>query len=318
MENLRQINIKYNTKNKSINKRKSNIALQCYVMIALPLLGFIVFSVYPILWSFRWSMFSYNGAASTARFIGLENFVTLFTTDPTYWRMWGNTLLFAFCKMPLEIILAMSIALLLNQRFKLTGFFRSVFYLPSVVSVAIIGLIFSNMFNHYGIINAFLLKLGVITENIDWFSYTHTAFATIVIASVWNTFGINVMYLLAALSNVPNEIYESVTIDGASRARKFFSVTLPMIAPVFRTILLLSLIGTLGANDIVLTLTSGSPGGTTNTVMSYVTKRFVPGFTEDAKPALGYGCSMSIMTTIILSTIAIAYNKFSKKMNQLY
>ena len=305
-------------KKKPINKRKANMALQCYIMIALPLLGFLVFSVYPILWSFRWSLYSYNGAAASARFIGLENFVTLFTTDPTYWRMWGNTLLFAFCKMPLEIILAMSVALLLNQHFKLTGFFRSVYYLPSVVSVAIIGLIFSNMFNYFGVINSFLLRIGVITENIDWFASTPTAFATIVIASVWNTFGINVMYLLAALSNVPTEIYESATIDGASRARKFFSVTLPMIAPVFRTILLLSLIGTLGANDIVLTLTGGGPGGTTNTVMSYVTKRFVPGFTEDAKPALGYGCSMSLMTTIILSTIAIAYNRFSKKMNELY
>lgn len=294
------------------------MAVQCYIMIALPIIGFIVFSVYPILWTFRWSLFSYNGAAADARFIGLENFTTIFTKDFTYWRMWGNTILFAVCKMPVEITLAMLLALLLNQKLKLSGFFRSVYYLPSVVSVAVIGLIFSNMFSYFGVINAILQRFGVIEENIDWFASTGTAFSVIVTASIWNTFGVNVMYLLAALVNVPTDIYESATLDGAKPMRKFFSITLPMIAPVFQTIILLSLIGTLGANDIVLTLTGGAPAGTTNTVMSYVTNKFVPGFTADAKPALGYGCSMSFMTTLILSFIALCYNKISRKMNDLY
>ena len=161
------------------------MAVQCYIMIALPIIGFIVFSVYPILWTFRWSLFSYNGAAADARFIGLENFTTIFTKDFTYWRMWGNTILFAVCKMPIEITLAMLLALLLNQKLKLSGFFRSVYYLPSVVSVAVIGLIFSNMFSYFGVINAILQRFGIIEENIDWFASTGTAFSVIVTASIY-------------------------------------------------------------------------------------------------------------------------------------
>lgn len=293
-------------------------AFWCYLMIAIPVIGFLVLQVYPILWTFKWSFFSYYGIESTARFVGLDNFKTFFTQDFTYWKAWGNTLLFAVIKMPIEISLAMILALVLNKKMKGSGLFQAVYFLPNIISVAIVGLILSNMFSYNGIINNLLVKTGFIGENIDWFADKGHAYAMIIAGSVWTGFGINVMYILSALATVPDDLYESAAIDGASKARMFFSITLPMIAPIFQTILLLSLIGTLNINEYIIVLTNGGPHGQTNSVMSYLYSKFVPGFADTANPQLGYGCAMSLVTTIIISTIAIFYNKFSSKMKSIY
>lgn len=305
---------------KVLKKDKYNKAevFWCYLMLALPIIGFLVLQIYPILWTFKWSFFSYYGIKNSAIFIGLDNFKTFFTNDFTYWKAWGNTLLFAVMKMPVEISLAMMLALILDRKLKGSGLFQAIYYLPNIISMAIIGLILSNMFNYNGIINGLLVRFHFIGENIDWFAKKGTAMGMIVAGSIWSTFGINVMYLLAALSTVPTEVYESAEIDSASPARKFFSITLPLIAPVFQTILLLSLLGTLSINEYIIVLTNGAPHGQTNSVMSYLYTKFVPGFTESVSPQLGYGCAMSLVTTFIFAGIALAYNKFSNKMKNMY
>lgn len=290
----------------------------CYIMLALPVIGFLVLKIYPILWTFRWSFFSYNGVKSQTRFIGLDNFKTIFTTDFSYWKVWGNTLLISIVKLPLEIILAMGLALMLNKKLKGTGIYQALYYLPHIISVAIVGLIFSNMFNFNGSINEILKGFGIIKENVDWFSNKSTAIGMIVVGSVWTHFGVNIMYLLAALANVPDDLYESAEIDGATSVRKFFSITLPMIAPIFQTILLLSILNVLSMNEYVLVLTNGGPYGQTHTVMSYLYTKFVPGFAETAMPQLGYGCAMSLLTTILFAFISLGYNKFSSKMKNIY
>lgn len=306
------------TMNKSLKKERTSEAVQCYLMISTQLIGFLVLTIYPIIWTFRWAWYSYSGIPSLTKYVGWENFITMFTTDFTYWKTWGNTLLFALCKIPIEITLAMFLALLLNRKIKGSNFFRSMYYMPSVISVAIIGLVFSNLFNYWGWINGILVKLGLISSGIDWFATKQTAMAVLVIGSIWNTFGINVMYFLAALTNVPEELYECAKLDGASKSKTFFKITLPMIAPVFQIIMLLSTLGTLGVNEYILVLTNGGPSGQTFSVMSYLTKQFMPGFAESSTPALGYGCAMSLVTTVIFAFVAIVYSKFSKKMGSLY
>lgn len=303
------------------NSSKKNFigskAFWCYIMIALPTIGFFVFQIYPILWTFKWSFFSYYGAESTARFIGLDNFKTFFTQDFTYWKAWGNTLLFAIAKIPAEMIISMLVALALNKQLKGSGFFRSMYFLPTIISVAIVGLILSNMFSYNGFINHILIKLGFIEENIDWFADKTHAMTMIVAGSIWSTFGTNVLYILAALSNVPEELYESARVDGAGSIRQFFSITLPLILPTFQVILLLSIVGTLSINEYIIVLTNGGPYGATHSVMSYLYTKFVPGFAEGSVQ-LGYGCALSLVTTIIFAVVAIVYNKLSEKMKTIY
>ncbi len=304
---------------KSGKKAMRADSIQGFLMILLPLIGFLILQVYPIIWTFRWAFYNYNGIPSYTTFAGVDNFIKMFTTDLTYWKTWVQTLTFGVLKIPFEIPLAMIIALLLSRKGgKLTGFFRSAYYLPNVISVVVVGLLITNIFTYSGLINTWLLKLGIIKENIDWFTTKGKALTMLVSGAVWNTFGINVMYFLAALCNVPEDLYESATLDGASKWTQFWKITVPMISPVLSTILLLSVIGTLGVNEYIIVVTNGAPSGTTQTVMSYLTTKFVPGFSSETTPPLGYGCAMSLVTTVCFGLTSIGYNKINKKINSIF
>lgn len=286
-------------------------------MLSAPIIGFLVLSLYPVLWTFRWSLFQYTGVPSQTLYVGFKNFITIFTRDNNYWSSWINTLLLVVLKLPLEFTLAMIISLtLMNKNFKGAGFFRAVYYTPHIISVVIIGLIFSNLFGYFGWVNGIATRLGLITKELDWFSSKETAFVVLILGSIWSSFGINVMYFCAALSNVPDEIYEAANLDGANPFVKFFKLTLPMIMPVFKTVMLLALLGTLSINDYILSMTNGAPGGQTHTVLSYMTTQFVPGFmSSGATPNIGYGCALGVVTTVIFALISALHNKISEKMS---
>ena len=144
-----------------------------------------------------------------------------------------------------------------------------------------------------------------------------TARLVLIIGSVWSSFGINVLYFISALANVPEELYESAKLDGASGWKTFWHITLPMIAPVFSTILLLAINGTLQTSEYILATTRGAPHGSTYTVMAYVINRFVPGFAEGGAN-VGYGCALSLVTAVIMGLVALAYTKTTAKLQDIY
>lgn len=297
---------------KTVNRAKKEEERWCYFMLIIPIVGFAVFSVYPILWTFKWSFYNYTGVDSSAAFIGLKNFVRVFQ-DKIYWSTWLTTLEFTLLKVPLEMCLALGLAIILMKGLKGSGFFRIVFYMPNVISVAVIGVIFTNMFGYYGVINT------LFGHNADWFSSKLTAIVMLVLVSIWNTFGVNVMYLMSALANVPAELYECASLDGASAWVKFKDVTLPMIRPVFGVVLLLAVLGTLSTNEYILAFTGGAPNGATNTVMSYLTTQYVPGFVDstgtDSVVQLGYGSALSLVTTILFIFVGILHQKIGSRSN---
>lgn len=306
--------------NKSIKKCRSYLesrsgqkTLTCYAILAPQILGFFVFTLYPMLWAASRAFFFYNGTPSQTHFVGLQNFIRIFTEDTAYWKTWLNTLIFTFGKLPLELPLAMILALLLHGKVKGSGFYRTVYYLPCVISGAIIGVMFSNLFDYFGFINAWLVKLGFAQEPIDWFANYNTALTALVLGATWNTFGTNVLYFMAAMANIPEDMYESAKLDGASGWTTFWKITLPLMAPVLQTILLLSINGTLHVGEFILVTTNGAPGGSTYTVMAYLVGKFVPGF-ADVDVNIGYGCAMSLLTSILMIFIALGYMKMSKKM----
>lgn len=296
-------------------KRQKTVA--CYGLLSTQIIGFFVFSLYPILWAIHKAFFYYNGTPSFTKFVGIDNFITLFTQDATYWKTWLNTLLFTLGKLPIELSLAMLIALCLRNKLKGAGFFRAMYYLPCVISVAIVGLIFTNLFDYFGFINAWMMRLGMIKEPIEWFSKYPTAMTALITGAVWNTFGTNVLYFLAAMANIPEELYECALLDGAPKWTVFRKITLPMMAPVLQTILLLAINGTIQTSDYILVTTNGAPSGSTYTVMSYVVGKFVPGF-ADAGVNIGYGCAMAFVTSVMMVFIALGYSKLSKKMQNIY
>lgn len=300
-----------------IKKIKDSDSIQCYLLIALPLIGFFVFTLYPIIWSAVKSFYYYDLVPSNTKFVGLKNFITLFTNGEDYWSAWLFTFKYMLIKLPIEIPLTLILAVFLNKGLKLSGFFRNIYYLPCVISMAIIGIIFANIFDPFGIVNAWLMNLNIISEPIDWFGDTNRALFVLVLGGIWSSFGINVVYFTAALSNVPKDLYEAAEIDGAGVVRKFFSVTIPMISNVFQTILLLAINGTLRTGEYIIVMTNGAPAGTTLTAEAYVMQSFLPGFSTGT-PDLGYGCAMSVISSIICAGIGVLFLRASKKMTQLY
>ncbi len=303
-------------KGQNRSERYKSIERQSYLLIALPLIGFFVFTLYPLVWSIIKAFYYYNQVPSETVFTGMQNFKNLFA-DTAYWKTWIATFKFALYKLPFEVFITLILAVLLGKKIKGAGFFRGFYYMPCVVSVAIVGLIFSNMFDYFGFLNHQMVRLGIIDAPIDWFATEGAAFFVLCFGSIWNSFGTNVLYFSAAITNVPDDLYEAAEIDGAGAVRKFWSITIPMIAPVFQTILLLAINGTIKVADYIVVLTNGAPAGATHTVGSYMITQFLPGFATGT-PNIGYGCAMALINSIIYGTVAIIYNKLSEKLKNVY
>ena len=294
-------------------KKSSSDSIQAVAMLAPLLIGFVVFTYFPIIYILRFSVYNYNGYR--AIFNGFANFERLFSRDPQFWMSIVNTLILSAGKLLIEIPLALLLAVLLNKALKGTGFFRVTLFLPAIMSTAIIGLIFSLMFAAYqGVINEILMSIGIIRAPVNWFGNKWTSMSVLATASIWHFVGINMVFFLMALQSVPKDLYECADIDGITPIRKFFSITLPMIGPVFQVVLLMAIVGSLKVSDLVLVTTNGQPGGSTEVVMTYVFKYFFGRDTRNTE--VGYASAMSIITAIILAAISYLYMRSTRKMNE--
>ena len=255
---------------------------------------------------------------SETYFVNFNNFKAIFTGGGSaYWSALANSFIFTIGKLPFEIPIALFLALIISKNLKGFKTARVLLYLPSIISVAVVGLVFSDLFDYFGYFNALLQKLGLIQGNIDFFGSKTTAMSIIIFASVWETFGINTIYFLAALQNIPTDVYESAKIDGAGSGTIFFKMTLPLISPVFATILLLSINGSLQTGDIILNLTNGAPAGKTEVVMTLLLKSMVPGFTNTGAD-IGYGCAMAMVNAAVFAAVGVTYMKLSRKVVNYY
>jgi len=285
---------------------------QAVCMISPMAISFFVFSYFPILFIIRYAFYDFDGFTST--FIGAQNFIRLFTRDTAYWTSIGNTLVLTGVKVFVEIPLALILAIMLFQGLKGSGLYRVLLFLPTIISTAISGLVFSLLFaSYHGAINDMLMKVGILNQAVNWFGQKWTSMFVLSVASVWCFIGINIIFFLMALQSVPKELYECVKLDGAGGIKKFFYVTLPMIGPIFRIVLLNAIIGSLKVADLVLASTNGAPNGETEVVMTYVFKYFF-GY-GGRRQEIGYASTMAFVTAIFLGLITLVYLKSSKKMN---
>ena len=306
----------FDTKNTTKVKYDKKDMRTCYIMLAVPLLGFLIFTLYPIIWAGKISFYSYTGVPSETKFIGLANYIKLIFEDSGYWKSWLVNLQFALIKVPIEMLLAFIIADILMNNTRLAGFYRSMYFLPSIISVAIVGLVFSNLFDFFGVVNVILERIGIIGEPVSWFSKRGTSMFALIAAALWQTLGNSVLYFTAAISTVPKDVYESAEIDGAGKLTVLFKITLPLIAPVLQVVMLLSLTGVLHVNDFVLVMTNGAPGGTTYTVSAYLTSKIVAGYGELAN--VGHAAAMSVVTSIIMCIIGVYFSKLTNRLKNIY
>ncbi len=305
------------------NRKRSRIfkddTLSAYLMTFPMIIGFFVFTIYPIVWVLRYSVFEYNGF-SHAKFIGIENFVRTFQRTPDFWQAIGNSLILTLGILVVDTTIALIFAVLLNSSSKVNSMFRTIFFMPCIISSAIIGLIFSILFTSYnGVINNMLLQTGLIHLPVNWFSEKWHALFVLLVAQIWSSFGITMVYFLMGLQGIPSELYECAEIDGANRLQKFFKITLPMLAPIMQIILMLAIVSGMKMTDLALVLTNGMPGGKTEVVMTYIFKYFFGGEGgAGANAQFGFASAMSVVTAVIVGIITLLYLQLTKNMKKIY
>lgn len=284
-------------------------------MIAPQVLGFLIFGIYPIIWVFQFSFYNYAGGQK--EFVNLDNYVRIFTADPKYWMSVVNTFIISFGKLMLEIPLALVLAVILASKLKGRNLFRIAYFMPSILSPAVIGLVFYFIFASYGgIVNSVLMQMGVFSQPVNFFGGKWIAMSVVGITSIWINFGINMIFFLAGLQSIPAELYECGSLDGANKVQQFFHITVPMLKPILQTILMLSIIGSLKMTDLVLVLTGGGPAGGTEVMMTYVFKYFFS-WGEVSIPQYGYGSALGFVTAIIVAIMTVIYLTLTRKMSQV-
>jgi multiple sugar transport system permease protein len=258
----------------------------------------LTFFVYPLIRVFQMSFYKWSVLGSN-QFLALGNYERLLN-DPLFWKSLSNTVIYAIVVTPGIFLLAMALALLLNQRLPLTNIFRTVYFIPVAISFVVSSLVWLWIFNElYGILNYVLSFLGIISSRVSWLGSTWNARLSVSLMVVWKTAGFSMMILLAGLQGVPTEVYEAASIDGANARQRLFYVTLPLIRPTFVMALMVSLIGSFLAFDHFHVMTQGGPANGTLTIVMYV---FRTGFEYFN---LGYGSAMSIVLLLILIILSL-------------
>jgi multiple sugar transport system permease protein len=234
-------------------------------------------------------------------FVGLANYAAMLE-DAEFWAGLGRSLLWVVAGVGLQFLLGFAAALLLNRQFGWRTLARALIIVPWALPSVIIGLVWTWMLDfNLGLINEIGLRLGLLAVPVPWLSQPATAMAAVILAVVWQGFPFFAVTLLAGLQAIPPEHYEAAAIDGAGRVAAFRHVTLPGLAPVIATALLLRMIWVANSLDLILVMTGGGPGTSTQTLPLYAFLRAWSG------ADYGYGSALAVVLTLLLLGVVVAY-----------
>lgn len=276
-----------------ISNRRLN--LYPYFFITPFILIFAVFSIFPIIFTFISSFSEWNGFDSM-RGIGFRNYLDLFK-DPVFIKSIINTFKIMAIMLPLEVIIALVIAFVLNTYLQeIKHYFETIFFLPYLTSPIAVGILFSVIFSYqYGFFNWVLKGLKIISEDIDWMGDPKYAIVIISMVCLWKAIGYTIVVFIAGLQTIPAELYESSRIDGAGVATVFLRITIPLLKPVIIFIVITTIIGDLQLFAEPFMLFNG--GGTNNSAMTIVTYLYQSAFQFSRS---GYGAAISYVLFFII------------------
>ena len=300
-----------------LKTRIYNGDITVWLMILPTVILFLATAVYPFIWMFKYVFYDYNGFS--AYYVGWYNFERIFR-DATYWNSVVHTFEYAIMKLMLTMPLSLGAAVLLTQALKGTNFFRVVYFLPTIVSSVIYGLIWYFIYSAYnGPLNDVLMKLGLTSQMIDWLGSARTAMISIVIVAVWGAFGNYMILLIAGLQSIPADLYESARIDGANAWQNFWYVTLPMLGPMLKVVLMLAITSALKDYEVIMVMTGGGPQGRTNVMFLYVYQLiFGDPKSLSARYQIGYGAAVGLVSAVIVGFVTVIYLKVSQKLDDIY
>ncbi len=263
-----------------------------YLFVGPWLVCFLAFTAIPFLASFVLSFTEYN-MLSNPTFIGLANYVKLFTQDKLFLTSLGVTFRFVFLSIPLRLVFALLVAMILNRDSKAVPFYRVVYYLPSILGGSVaVSVMWKYCFSKTGVFNTFLQSLGIPCD-ISWISNKDTALWSIVLLFIWQ-FGSPMLIFLSGLKQIPTSYYEAAVVDGAGPVKKFFKITLPLLSPIIFFNLVMQMIGGFMVFSQAMIITDGGPMNKTLVYALYLYRQ------SFAYYKMGYGCAMAWILLVII------------------
>ncbi len=258
------------------------------------LIGFLLLTAYPFFYSFYLSFTDYS-LLSAPKWIGLSNYIRIFTNDDVFLQSLKVTFVFVLVSVPIRMIFSLLVAMLLNKNSRGMSFYRTAFYFPSLIGGSIaVAALWRNMFGRTGYINGVLEVFGI--QGMGWISHPDTALGTLIILNVWQ-FGSAMVIFLAGLKQIPAEMYESASIDGAGKTRKFLNITLPLLSPV---IFFNFILGTINAFQNFTPAYIITQGGPMNSTYMYALYLYEKGFRQFQ---MGYASTLAWILLVIVAIL---------------
>lgn len=259
---------------------------------------FLLFFISPTLIGFYYSFTDWNINAPNIKFIGLGNYKELMK-EPRLVTAFSNTLIFAAVVTVMQNAIGLGLALILNEALKLRNVLRMIFFLPYVIAPLVIGYIFRAIYHpEHGIVNVVLKSAGLGFFAHDWLNDPNYALFSIIVTDLWRVAGFSMVVYLAGLQFIPKDLIESSSIDGANYWRRFRNIVFPLLAPAFTVNVLLSMIGSMKVFEMVMVLTEGGPGYTTEVFFTYIRGMFSTG-------EFGYATAINIMLFLLVSVVGV-------------
>ena len=278
------------------------------VLFVLPdLVLYLLFMVYPFFQSIYFSLTSWNGVTAVKEWVGLANYRELIR-DGLFWLSLKNTIIWVIVGTIAPIVVGMLLALLLWSRPKGFTLFRTVYFMPQVLSTVVIGIVWSWIYNPiFGILNESLDAVGLEDLSRGWLGDPDVALYAVLVAAIWATIGFVFVILLAGLQNVSKDLLEAATIDGANVWQRFWNVTVPQLAGVINVVIAFLLIGGFSVFDIVFVMTGGGPANATDVLATFTYKE---AFTQNN---VGYASAIAVVITVISLIASVTFIRLRER-----
>ncbi len=268
-----------------------------YLLVSPYLILTAVFVVFPVLFCFFLTFHKWN-IISSMKFIGINNYTRLFH-DRLFWKAILNTLKFLLLHIPLQLVVSLSLAYLLNQKIKAASFFRGSFFMPVIVSGVVVTILWQQLLGYdFGLINRLLQWLGF--AKVGWLTSPNVAIYSIAVMATWKNVGLYVILFLTGLQTVPTQYYEAAKMEGASNWQQFYHITLPMINPTVFMVVVLSTIGGFSLFIEPYVMTGGGPLNTTLSAVLYIYKQAFEYYNMGYSATLGFFYALIIMLVVII------------------
>jgi raffinose/stachyose/melibiose transport system permease protein len=282
------------------------------MLLAPALTIYCLFAVYPMVNVVVLSFLRWNGLTTTSQFVGLDNYVQVFTQDPVFWTAARNTVLWTAMSVIFPPAIGFLLALALNQNIPGRAPLRALFYMPVIIAPIAVATMWRWMYDpFFGLFNAVLTEFGLDGLIQDWLGDRNVALYSMFVASVWQTVGFSLVLFLAGLQSVSPTLIEASRVDGASRFQIFRYVTLPALRPSITIVLILSIINSLKAFDIVYGMTQGGPAQSTQMLALWA-------FTQAMQLGdFGRGAAISVVLLLVTTAIVVPYLRWMRGHREL-